>query len=363
MKILHIINSLETGGAEKLVVETLPLYSEQGFTVDLLLLNGTNHPFLKELAEKKCCEIFTLGNSSVYHPKYIIKIIPFLKKYDIVHVHLFPAQYYVAIAKIFCSAKAKLIFTEHSTSNRRMVSPYFAGLDRLFYLSYNKIIAISEGVRLALEKHLKDGNKIEVIENGVNISKVSEASLDKKINELFPAENTKLLLQVAGFRVEKDQETTIHSLIHLPSNFHLLLVGDGERKKDLFNLVKQLNLESRVHFLGRRMNVFSILKNVDFVIVSSHWEGFGLVAVEGMAANKPVVASNVPGLSEIVKGAGILFPHGDEKKLAKEILKLANDKEYYDQIALQCLNRAKAFHIGKMVEEHIILYRKLCLEK
>lgn len=359
MKILHIINSLDTGGAEKLIVETLPRYAELGVTVDLLLLNGTKVPFLQELAKKKCCQIFSLGTSSLYHPKYILKIIPFLKKYDLVHVHLFPVQYYVVLAKFLSGSKAKFIFTEHNTSNKRMSSPLLSKFDTYFYTSFTKIIAISEGVKFALAKHLKSADKIVVLENGINLEKVYKAAPSHEIDRLFPDENTKLLFQVGGFRIEKDQDTTIRSLLYLPDNFHLILVGDGVRKKQLFDLVVHHGLQSRVHFLGKRTDVFSLLKSVDFAIVSSHWEGFGLVAVEAMAASKPVIASDVPGLKEVVSGAGILFPAGNEKQLAQEILYLSTDAAHYETTVAKCLARAHQYDISRMVAEHIDLYKKI----
>lgn len=362
MKILHIINSLETGGAEKLLVDTLSLYAARGLKVDLLLLNGVRHPFLEELAQKNCCRIFSLGTSSLYHPKYIFKIIPFLRKYDLAHIHLFPANYYAVLAKIFSGSKIKLIFTEHNSSNRRMASPFFRKLDSYFYNIYSKVVAISDGVKMALSAHIKDASKIVVIENGVNLARVYKAPLSADIKLLFPLVNTKLLLQVGGFRLEKDQDTTIRSLLHLPDTYHLLLVGDGARKKELSALVSRLSLHCRVHFLGKRTDVFSILKSVDCVVVSSHWEGFGLAAVEGMAAGKPVVASNVTGVSDVLKGAGILFPLGDDKKLAAEIIHLCEDKAHYDKIVEQCLSRAQQYDISTMVAKHISLYEELTRE-
>lgn len=358
MKILHLINSLETGGAEKLLADTLPLYAAQGISVDLLLLNGTLTPFLKELTDRSCCQIFSLGKSSLYHPKYIFKIIPFLNNYDLVHIHLFPANYYTVLAKRLSSSKTKLIFTEHNTSNRRRISPLFRILDRNIYKNYTKIITISEGVRNVLATYLKNSNKIEIIENGVDFTKIHETPAIKR-NELMRTEGVHLIMQVAGFRLEKDQNTTIRALLHLPSNYHLLLVGDGDRRKVLMELTSKNSLQNRVHFLGKRIDVISILKAVDFVVVSSHWEGFGLAAVEGMATGKPVIASNIPGLKEVVGGAGLLFPQGDEKKLADEIMKLAGDKEYYEKIARQCLSRAADYDIRKMVEKHIALYQTL----
>ena len=82
MRVLQIINSMGTGGAEKLLVETIPALSSQGLDIDLLVLNGKNHQFLDSLANSDCCNIYSLGKGSVYNPMLIFKIIPFLKKYN-----------------------------------------------------------------------------------------------------------------------------------------------------------------------------------------------------------------------------------------------------------------------------------------
>ena len=100
MKILHLINNLNTGGAEKLLLETLPLYNQKGIKVDLLLLDGKDYPFLKELNNQNCCTIYNLGKASAYNPFLIFKIIPYLKRYDLIHAHLFPTLYWLAFAKL-----------------------------------------------------------------------------------------------------------------------------------------------------------------------------------------------------------------------------------------------------------------------
>lgn len=115
-----------------------------------------------------------------------------------------------------------------------------------------------------------------------------------------------------------------------------------------------------MHFLGLRSDVPRLLKSADIVVMSSHWEGFGLAAVEGMAACKPVVASNVPGLAEIVNGYGFLFDEGDVQKLREIIKKLFCDKPLYDEVAYKCLKRALDFDIEKMLQEYWEVYTVLC---
>ena len=132
---------------------------------------------------------------------------------------------------------------------------------------------------------------------------------------------------VAGFRYQKDQDTLIRAMQHLPKNkFELWLVGDGERRGDLEALAIMFGLKDVVKFWGLRGDVPSLLKSSDIVVLSSHIEGFGLAAVEGMSAGKPFIASDVDGLNDVVRGAGLLFRHGDDKQLAELITTLINER-------------------------------------
>lgn len=361
MKILHLINSLETGGAEKLIVETLPLYAKKGITVDLLLLNGDDHPLLKELTQESGCQIFSLGKSSVYHPKHIFGMIPFLKKYDIVHVHLFPAQYYVVFAKIVSGAKAKLVFTEHNGTNRRLDNAFFRIIDQQIYPFYSRTVCITSEIKEILIKHTGlPSARFPVIENGVNLIEIQSAvGYSKESFHSSIGSGDQIIMQIAAFREQKDHETLIKSMLLLPDIFKLILVGEGALKEKYEKQVASLGLEKRVFFLGVRMDVPQLLKTADIVVLSSKYEGLSLSSIEGMASGKPFVASDVPGLQEVVSGAGILFPVGDEKKLAEEILHLSTNADYYASTVEKCLARAKEYDISKMVAEHINLYKNL----
>ena len=361
MKILQVVNSLAVGGAEKLLLETLPLYKEKGVTVDLLVLNGHEYPFMTELKELDCCNIFSLGNATVYNPLHVYKIISYLKKYDIVHVHLFPAQYWVVLAKIISFTKVKLLFTEHCTSNRRLENKLFRFVDGLIYRGYDKVICITEEIKKILQKHtsLRDATFV-VIENGVNLSAItkSDSLLKHKINTKFSQADS-LLIQVAGFREQKDQVTLIQALTYLPENVKLALVGDGVTRKECEVLVGELQLTDRVVFLGLRMDVPQLLKSADIIVLSSKFEGLSLSSIEGMAAGKPFIASEVPGLTEIVKGAGVLFEQGNAAALAEKIMNLLNDRVYYDFVSQACQERASQYDIHKMIEQHIVLYESI----
>jgi glycosyltransferase involved in cell wall biosynthesis len=359
MKILQVINWMDTAGAEKLLLETIPIYNKKGVQMDLLLLNGKKSPFFKELESQNICNIYCLGNSSIYNPKLIFKIIPFLKKYNIIHVHLFPSLYWVAISKIITFSNVKLIYTEHATTNKRMENTFFRMFDKYIYSKYEKIVCISNEVEKAIKKHLNFSiGKFESIPNGVNISKIiSETSYLKSELKLQIKEDDILLIQVSRFQPPKDQNTLIKSLLYLPINVHLLLVGDGILKLESEKLVEELFLSKRVHFLGIRLDVPKLLKTADIVVLSSHYEGLSLASIEGLASGKPFVASDVPGLSEIVFGAGVLFQCQNERALAVKINRLIDEKDYRDNVINQCMNRAKEYDIEIMVKKHLNLYR------
>lgn len=358
MKILQIINNMETGGAEKLLLESLPLYNKASIQMDILVLNDRNCPFMKELRALNCCNIYTLGQKSVYNPLHIFQIIPFLKKYQIVHVHLFPAQYWVVIAKLLSFSKTKLVFTEHSTSNRRIQSSWLKYIDRFIYKKYHKIVCITPKVLEVVKNHtnVSEAN-LHIILNGVNVGKYKNAQALPKA-DFFPEFNgdEKFIIQVSSFHGPKDQQTLIRALSLLPENIKLLLAGDGVTRKNCEVLVASLKLEKRVFFLGLRMDIPSLLQNVDIIVLSSRYEGLSLSSIEGMASGKPFVASDVPGLSEIVGGFGVLFQVGNEKELAENITKLLSDKEYYSSIVASCQSRAEEFDIQLMVDKHISLY-------
>jgi len=361
MKIIHIINSLESGGAEKLLLETLPLYNERGIKVDLLVLNDIDCQFMKALKATECCSIYSLGSNSVYNLVNIFKIIPFLKKYDIAHVHLFPTQYWVVLAKLFSFSKIKLVLTEHSTKNSRMESLFLRKIDRFFYLPYHKIICISTDVLNRFQNYTKlQKSKFCMIENGINLKTVYATKGYLK-SEIFSKLNEQdvVLIHVARFSKHKDQKTVLEALKYLPSNVKLLLVGDGLFRKSCENLTQKLELQNRVLFMGLRMDVLRLLKTADISILSSNWEGFGLVAVESMASGIPFIASDVPGMSNIVKGGGILFEKGNVKELVFHIEKLINDQNYSNEISNACKARAKQYDIQFMVNKHIQLYQTL----
>lgn len=357
MTILQIINELEIGGAQQLLANFLPILQKQ-HKVEILVLKKTESPYPAQLVDAGIA-IHYLNVKSVYYPLIPLSIRRFLKRhpyYDIIHVHLFPSLYWTAIATM--GMNCKLVWTEHSTNNKRHVFPLLRLTDRMAYSCYDKIVCISQATENSLKEWIGDSNTIQrlcVVGNGINIDKFKHDKPEKK----YPH----TLIQISRFEAAKDQDTVIRAMAQLPQDVHLLLVGDGTRLEVCKELSRTLKVDNRVHFLGSRTDIALLLSSADIAIQSSHWEGFGLTAVEAMAAGLPVIASEVNGLKQVVEGAGLLFPQGDANALAKQVESLLNAPQRYDDLSKAGLERARKYDINIMVEKYIDIYKTVVEEK
>lgn len=349
MKILHVITSLEIGGAQRLISDLLPLQRKQ-VDVTLLVYKREENDFTKKV-ENASVPIISLEESNFYNPRVIFRLRKIFKEYDIIHVHLFPSLYWSSfVAK---GTNTKLIYTEHSTSNSRRGKWYLRQIEKFIYSRYSKIISISQQTQKYLTEWLQSNDKrFVVINNGVNTKAFS--SFKKPI---IP----KSLIMVSRFASSKDQETVIRAMKQIDKDAILRFVGDGENKANCECLAKELGLADRVQFLGSRSDVAELIAESHIGIQSSNWEGFGLTAVEIMASGKPVLASNVDGLRQIVEGAGVVFSKRNSNELAENVNQLLNEKAYYNKIAEQCFVRAKEYDINIMADSYLKVYKEIML--
>lgn len=361
MKILQVITSLRIGGAEKLVVDMAPLLQGKGHVVDVFVFDGETTPFIQQLEDNGVRVIRYNYGASMYDPRNILKLRKLIPQYNIVHAHNTSCQYYVAIARNLCKCNyVRFVTTEHSTTNRRRDMVLFKYMDQWMYRQYDSIISISDKATENLQHFIGSEFGVETIYNGIDLQRFINAVAIKQDLQLKKKAGDVIISMVAGFREQKDQDTVISSFKYLPENCILWLVGEGIRKNLCEKLVQSLDLSKRVVFAGVRTDVPDILKSSDIVVMSSHWEGFGLAAVEGMAAGKPVIASDVDGLAQVVGGAGLLFEASNAKALAVEIQNLLNDKKMYQEVATQCAKRASDFDIRKTVDKYLKLYIDIC---
>lgn len=353
MRVLHVITSLTTGGAEHLMVDLLPQLRDLGNEVELLIFDGRRTPFYEQL-EQKGIAIHSLGvGGNVYNPFNVFKLAKYVGKYDVVHTHNTACQLFAPMAKILRHSHTKLVTTEHSANNRRRGKWYFKPIDRWMYACYNHIICIADQTYENLVNYVGQEYHISVIFNGVDTSKFHNLIKDITSQRSF------VCTMVASLSDAKDQDTLIRAVAELPENYRLRIVGDGARRHDLEQLTQELNVGNRVEFTGIRTDIPELLRESDINVLSSHWEGLSLSSIEGMASGRPFVASDVDGLREIVEGNGILFPHGDHRALAAAIRDLCENPQLYREVAERCQAKASQYDISLMAQKYNELYCSL----
>jgi glycosyltransferase involved in cell wall biosynthesis len=354
--VIHIVTSLKNGGAEVLVQKLLHFK-----TADIK--KGAIYFSCKDCATLDRSNEFCLGVASrnlfaVFKIRKELKKLLEVEDSVIVHAHLTWPLFYVALASIGLSVT--LVYTEHSTHNKRRNCSLLKFIDRWAYTRYSKIIGISKATSSSLSKWLGNSfdKKIVTINNGAELFPL--VSRDN-----LPAGNKLKLLSVGSLKSLKGFDTTIQSLQGVKDVVEsYTIVGTGPDFEKLQALARACGVDDIVHFAGWTDNPESYYINADVLLIPSHWEGFGLVAVEGMSTGLPVIASNVDGLNEVVNAnlsSVILIDEITNPMYWSNAIVMMREKlsTQASQMAIDSRNQAEKFDISKMLLAYDELYKTL----
>lgn len=226
------------------------------------------------------------------------------------------------------------------------------------YGRYTRVACVSEASAENLGAWVPGiGDRITVIPNGIDVRKFQQAIPVSRALIGIKGSSC-LLLYVASFQERKDHGTLLRAVAQI-SEVDLVMVGDGELRGHYERQAEALGIAKRVHFLGARSDVAELLKVADIYVHVPIFEGFGIAAAEAMAAGKPIIASNVPGLAQVVSDAALLVPPSDSEALATAIRKLIASPELRSQLAGMALRRSDQFSIEKTVDAYVDLYREI----
>ncbi len=328
---------------------------ERGLISSVMVLKHLDSPLENALREEGFPFLPSRG-SEIYSPLHVWSLAGHMSSFDVVHSYLFPAQLWVVAAAKLAAKHVPLVTTEQSTQNRRR-RRWARSLDSWMYGNYAAIACNSEATSQNLLDWIPDvADRVSIIYNGVPLQRFRSA-LPANKHEIMGGSNQRFVIMfVARFDPAKDHPTLLRAMRKVP-NAELLLVGDGDLRLQMQRLSMELGIADRVHFLGRRPDIPQLLKMADLYVHASNYEGFGIAAVEAMSAGLPVVASDVPGLGEIVKGAGMLVPPGDDEALAKAINDVLESPTLREQLAAASQQRAADFSIERTVDAFIETYK------
>lgn len=307
--IVHIIDSLGRGGAEKVLVESVgSMTTYNHVIISLRSINDVGSDF------GEITIIYLDFNNYFDLPKTIIKIKTLIKRYNprAVHSHLF---WSTIIARLSIPKKISLITTYHSLlyhkKNTEQYSKFYLWLDRITYRERFITICVSQVVKDMLEESVGINKNVFVIYNFVddkffNLERENKLSSDK-LN----------FVSVGNFRTQKNHTYLIETFSNYKnSNFNLCIYGEGEQKARLQHLIIKKNI-SNVTLARSTKYIADELQKHDIFLLASKFEGFGIALLEAMASGLPCIVSDIPAFKEVGKENCLYFDVNQNDSLLK----------------------------------------------
>ncbi len=390
-KVVHIITRLDKGGSAETTLQVVSLLNLEKYEV--FLVNGlslesnmgaTEQKVLDRdlsLAEKKGIRMFTIP-SLVRRLSLTNDFLAFIGIYrlikrikpHIVHTHTSKAGFLGRLAAYLAGVPV-IIHTPHGhvfhSYYGYLLTKIIVFVERALSLITDKITALTDRER---DEHLEQGiasiEKYVIIHSGVILQQIMNKDIDvetgkKKlgipqnsnvigaVGRLVPVKGHKYLISAAK-RIIKEFDNTV-----------FVFVGDGYLESILERQAESLEIRKNIIFAGWRDDVIDVLGLFDILVLPSLNEGMGKVLIEGMALGKPIVASSVGGIIDLVKDGdnGILVPVRDSDKLADAILKLIRNKDLARELGKN--GKAKVFpeyDIFVMIRQIEELYEEMLSE-
>lgn len=342
MKILLVITGLGMGGAEHVVVNLADELAQRGHQVKIAYLTG-QALVLPENPHIEVIPIGMTGAKSFFSAYFKLRGLIKSFKPDVVHSHMVHANILSRLLRLTVYIP-KLVCTAHNTNEGgklRMLAYRFT--DKLADITTN---VSEEAVAAFISKGAAKPERIVAVANGIDTNKFKFNSSDReKLRKELKVTDQKMLLAVGRLDTQKDYPNLLNAIDQLKQtrqDFKVFIVGDGPLRAELTQRVKELGLTEYVEFLGVRRDVAQLMSAADVFVLSSAWEGFGLVVAEAMACERPVVATDCGGVKEVVGDAGKIVPIRNAPVLAEAIDKVLD------------MNEEELISIGYRAREQIV---------
>ena len=267
-------------------------------------------------------------------------------KIDILHCHLFKSSVFGYIIKRLYFKNIKLIFHEHGNiiyvdDSGKLASRLYKLFIKKTVKTVNLYICITKAIKNDLQKYasIKKQN-IKLLYNYIDIEKFKPPSKTQIIQtkKELNFKNNEYIIGFAARIVERKGWREFIKAAKIISSTHnfvrFIIAGSGEESKNLEALIKKENLQLKINYIGYCDNMYQFYSVLDCFVVPSHWEPMGITELEAQAMKIPVIASNVPGLNEIVinNKNGLLFEPKNEIDLSEKLNLLIKNTELADKI-------------------------------
>lgn len=367
INIMHMVLSLEMGGLEKIVVESVLSFDKELFNIEVCCIDELGCLANNLTAGK--IKVTLIKIQDRYDLIFPLKLSKFLRKKNVHILHMHSGTFFVGTqAGIFAQTPVK-IYTDHG---RHLVDPkILLAMDRYSGVFANKIIAVSKELEKYLVEVVKlSSNKTITIINGINTNTFTyKEKSTTLLKELDIPVNFRIIGTVGRLAEVKDQSTMINSLFKVRNKMPdtmLLLIGDGPLRTELEQLVNNSKLNNNVRFVGNREDVPDLLNLLDVFLLTSLSEGTSIALLEAMSSGIAPIVTNVGGNPSLVDDNinGILISPQNVNELTEKLIDLLQNDERRKKYAENASQKVREkFSIAKMIKEYEMLYISLLSEK
>jgi len=387
VKVLHIITRLDMGGSAQNTLDTClnlnhskyDVYLIHGLSLESAMTEKERSTVAKRIAKARQRGVKVISLETLVRQIDIIKDLKTFfslwrimrhEKPVIVHTHTSKAGLLGRLAAWFAGVP-HIVQTPHGNvfygHFGLLGSKFFLLLEKLAARLTHQLVALTERERLDYVKFtVAPASKLLTIHSGVKLDRYLNGQADRNRKREFPGfADGDMIIGFVGWLLPIKGVMHLLKAMDIICSKHpharLVYVGKGGSEKELKTETERLGLTANVKFLGWRDDIDKIMPLFDIFVLPSLNEGMGRVLVEAMAAARPVVASNVGGIPDLVKPgeSGILVPPGDAQALATGIMRLIDQPEVARKMGQQGRRLSRHYSMEMMIEKIESLYEEL----
>lgn len=362
LHVVHVINNLPVGGAERFLVLLAHAQRRLGVNAEVVALTGPN-PLAAALAERGV-PFQCLGNGALNDPRAAVALWRELRRRrpDVVHTHLFYADTF-GRAAAWAARVPVVVSTEHSTE-RTFVSRRRAWGVRSVSALVHRVAAVSPQVAEATERRTPAlAGRIAVIPNGIELRSWMEAAPAPR-ERLHAADGAFLIGCVGRLDAAKAHDVLVDAVAAARDpRWTVAVAGDGPEREALQIQARARGVEAQFRWLGFCDDVPALLKAVDVYVQPSRYEGHSMALLEAMAAGCACVVSDIPELAQPLGDAGCVVPAANAAAWAQALAHLQADPGLRARLGRAAQQRVQSSSIDRSAARYLAMYREIAAER